>query len=64
MMMTSPNHRSKAVLLCAAALLCLSACERRNDVPAPETGRTSPQPDLQASAPLPQTPASSASSVP
>lgn len=64
MMMPPPTHRSKAVLLCAAALLCLSACERRNDVPAPETGRTSTQPDLQASAPLPQTPASSASSVP
>ena len=62
MKMTPPNQRSKAVLLCAAALLCLSACQRRNDVPAPETGRTSTQPDFQASAPLP--PASSASSVP
>lgn len=56
-------RRSKSVLLCAAALLCLSACQRRDDVPTPEASRA-PQPDLQASAPLPQTPASSASSVP
>ena len=63
MKMPPPFRRSKAVLLCAAALLCLSACQRRNDVPAPETSRTTP-PDMQASAPLPQTPASTASSVP
>lgn len=56
-------HRSKGVLLCAAVLLCLSACQRRDNVPAPETS-PSTQPDTQASAPLPQTPASAASSMP
>ncbi|MBB2487653.1 hypothetical protein H5407_20650 [Mitsuaria sp. WAJ17] len=63
MMLSRPIHRTKAALLCAAALLCLSACQRRDDVPGPDPSRSA-QPDMQASAPLPQTPASSASAVP
>jgi len=58
-----PVHRSQTLLLCAAALLCLSACQRRNDVPTTDTSG-SPAPDTQASAPLPQPPASPASSMP
>lgn len=56
-------RRAQGVLLCAAALLSLAACQRRDNVPTPETS-PSVQPDTRASAPLPQTPASSASAMP
>jgi len=56
------SPRSRAALLCAAALLCLSACQRRNDVPSPDTTRQT-LPDTPASAPLPAMPASPASAV-
>lgn len=60
-------HRSKALLLCAAALLGLSACQRRDEVPTPDTTRApqpgSTQPEFQSSAPLPSPPASPASAT-
>lgn len=55
---------TRALALCVLAVVTLSACQRRSEVPAPDSRTV--QPDLPASSPMPQptVPASGASAVP